>query len=521
MQKKTAGAKRKRHVGAAEPAAAGSAAALRPGLGARSEVIAACVEYGGRVVEPEYSKGVSSTMLQSVFGESISGAKKLGVLVRAALNETKRDVAAAGRETGIAAETLQRLIDGSEHDGLSIDSLARLLHRTYPVPKRHLMVDEDNSDGGAWFMTSADSQATARVFDRLNANGATVPYYRYMDTSATSLSPFKPELIEELVGVEDNEPLNPLVVMNKGHLLGQLTYFIGPVNFYYTVRGVRRCKPMNTGDSCLITPYVPHSFTSRDLGQYAAIVAVTFSGHVREVLQDLLHLDARALCKYAADLRAPASVLSARISRAAELRGVSGQALHAELVSKGQDAEVAAAALSGSACPAEPRAAATLAAALAEALAVDEGEFNVRPLLEDEEVTFSPPPAGGLGKHAFAGSAHMADVGGYHWSLVGSSAPEGSRFYQYVYNCGSVPATVRWGVEGAAEEANVRVLAPGDSVTFKPFIQVGYEVPEGGAAATLAIFKCAGCVNRAVMHEVALFEPKGMTSIASELGMWY
>jgi hypothetical protein len=84
-----------------------------------------------------------------------------------------------------------------------------------------------------------------------------------------------------------------------------------------------------------------------------------------------------------------------------------------------------------------------------------------------------------------------------------------------------VPATVRWGVEGAAEEANVRVLAPGDSVTFKPFIQVGYEVPEGGAAATLAIFKCAGCVNRAVMHEVALFEPKGMASIASELGMWY
>ena len=59
---------------------------------------------------------------------------------------------------------------------------------------------------------------------------------------------------------------------------------VGPVNFYYTVRGERRCRPMSTGESCLITPYVPHSFASRDLSQYSAIVAVTFSTGVREVL---------------------------------------------------------------------------------------------------------------------------------------------------------------------------------------------------------------------------------------------
>ena len=58
-----------------------------------------------------------------------------------------------------------------------------------------------------------------------------------MDTATSALAPFKPELIEELVVVTDDEPLNPLVVMNKGHLLGQLTVFIGPVNFYCTVRG--------------------------------------------------------------------------------------------------------------------------------------------------------------------------------------------------------------------------------------------------------------------------------------------
>ena len=35
---------------------------------------------------------------------------------------------------------------------------------------------------------------------------------------------------------------------------------------------------MNTGDSNYITPYWPHSFTSRDPKQKAYILAITFGG---------------------------------------------------------------------------------------------------------------------------------------------------------------------------------------------------------------------------------------------------
>jgi len=76
----------------------------------------------------------------------------------------------------------------------------------------------------------------------------------------------------------DNETMSPLVVMNTGYLLMRLAFFTGPVNFYCTVRGARECEVMNTGDSCLITPYVPHSFASRDPSQYTAIVTMTLCG---------------------------------------------------------------------------------------------------------------------------------------------------------------------------------------------------------------------------------------------------
>ena len=47
------------------------------------------------------------------------------------------------------------------------------------------------------------------------------------------LGPFRPEWIKELRHVEDNDPHNPDVQFNNGHLMMQTTLFVGPVNFYY------------------------------------------------------------------------------------------------------------------------------------------------------------------------------------------------------------------------------------------------------------------------------------------------
>ena len=67
----------------------------------------------------------------------------------------------------------------------------------------------------------------------------------------------------------------------------QTTFFIGPVNFYWETGGKRYCAEMNTGDSNYITPFVPHSFASRDPEQPGLIIAVTFSGLVGRALTGL------------------------------------------------------------------------------------------------------------------------------------------------------------------------------------------------------------------------------------------
>ena len=47
---------------------------------------------------------------------------------------------------------------------------------------KHLVVDSDTSKAGLWHMSAEETEKSARVFDRKNGNGDTVPYYRYMDT---------------------------------------------------------------------------------------------------------------------------------------------------------------------------------------------------------------------------------------------------------------------------------------------------------------------------------------------------
>ena len=47
---------------------------------------------------------------------------------------------------------------------------------------------------------------------------------------------------------------------------------------------------MNTGDSNYITPYWPHSFTSRDPKQKAYILAITFGGEARRAQKELYAL---------------------------------------------------------------------------------------------------------------------------------------------------------------------------------------------------------------------------------------
>jgi methylphosphonate synthase len=70
-----------------------------------------------------------------------------------------------------------------------------------------------------------------------------------------------------------------------------MTFFVGPVNFYWKVGDQAHLAKMSTGDSNYITPFVPHSYTSRDATREAYIVAVTFQGKLEHIQQELAVLE--------------------------------------------------------------------------------------------------------------------------------------------------------------------------------------------------------------------------------------
>ena len=78
-----------------------------------------------------------------------------------------------------------------------------------------LVVDRDDSDQASGTKLLKNLYCVWVVLDRINGLKQQVHYYNYKDTATSSFSPFKPELIEILVHVLDNEPLNPLAVQAR------------------------------------------------------------------------------------------------------------------------------------------------------------------------------------------------------------------------------------------------------------------------------------------------------------------
>jgi methylphosphonate synthase len=109
-----------------------------------------------------------------------------------------------------------------------------------------------------------------------------MPYYEYRDTAMSSVALFRPEWIEELCIVEDNDPNNLAVQWNNGHFMHQFTYFIGDVNYYYRgPDGEKKVAIMNTGDSVYGTPFRPHSFATRKgAKKNGLILALTYGNQL-------------------------------------------------------------------------------------------------------------------------------------------------------------------------------------------------------------------------------------------------
>ena len=212
-----------------------------------------------------------------------SGKNFLGIL-----NDIKRRPEDAARELKVSLDEINSILSGKKE--LSADIIEKAT-KIWPVNARDFYIIHDDCPQGIKIMRSEESKQSSRIMER-----AGHPYYEYRDTAMSKTAPFRPEWIMELCSVDDNDPRNKLVQWNNGHFLHQFTYFIGEVNFYYIDSdGEKKVAVMNTGDSMYITPFVSHSFASRNgAKQPGLILALTYgskiTGDIQQELSTLLNL---------------------------------------------------------------------------------------------------------------------------------------------------------------------------------------------------------------------------------------
>ena len=207
------------------------------------------------------------------FRESLEN-KRIGSNFLGILNDIKRRPSDAAKELEISKEEIENIINGKSILSSEIISKAT---KIWPVNARDFYIMHDDCPSGFKIMRCEDSVKSSRIMHRSGK-----PYYEYRDTAMSSVGPFRPEWIEELCVVDDNEPNNKQAQWNNGHFMHQFTYFIGDVNFYYIdENGGKKVAVMNTGDSNYITPFTPHSFATRkDAKKNGLILALTYGNNL-------------------------------------------------------------------------------------------------------------------------------------------------------------------------------------------------------------------------------------------------
>ena len=217
---------------------------------------------------------------------------------RKILNDLKRRPSDAAKDLNISTTKINNILDNKTKLSFKIINKAV---KVWPVNFGDFFLFNDDTIKDFKIMRRSKSDLSKRVMERGGKS-----YYLYKDTIMSKISPFRPELITELVVVKNNDPNNKSVKFNNGHFLHQFTYFIGPVNFYYIQNNKKKVERMNTGDSMYISPYVSHSFTTRknSKNELGKILALTYSDKLdNETLNELCAIGFELSKKYKLNLK--------------------------------------------------------------------------------------------------------------------------------------------------------------------------------------------------------------------------
>ena len=456
--------------------------------------------------------------------ENHSYSKRIGARVFSEANDLKRTPEALAIDLNWELADIIKVISGEADTKMGSKLLFEMANH-YPISLRDIWVEPDDTDNGVVVVSGDQSAATARVFNRLNENGELTPYYEYRDTAMSRLAPYRPEWIRELRYVADSNPETPDVAFNNGHVLHQLTFFIGHVNFYWKIGNTKFSREMNTGDSALITPFIPHSFTSRsrDRKNQGLIIAVTYRGDVNRAAEDLSRLTIKDMNNLSGNLRKPTSVFAARMQRLLQSESLTV----GDLISKLQEAGLS------------PSEAQMLASAthipnqngmdtLAKVLKINLSDLLVYPMTGEEEVVVSARsdntprlfPDGNLPLcrlHELARSKLQPNQRSFDIELTGKTSTDLTsgfkhHLHEYLFNYSEQPIELLWGAGRHIE------LPPSGSAYITPLTEHWLQGPEN---TRVLMVRVPGNLTDQMFNEFASFAESGKERAIMETKRWF
>jgi len=443
--------------------------------------------------------------------------KQIGSRILSEANDLKRTIDALAKEIGLDRDYLVKVIEGnaSFEDARKVIGL---MGEKYPIDSSDLYLIDDDCKNGVIHFSSQKSKESSRIFNRLDSNGNKTPYYEYRDTAMSKISPFKPEWIKEIRVVNDSNPKNPDVAYNNGHFMHQITFFVGPVNFYYIKNGKSYCEEMNTGDSNYITPFTPHSFTSRNKDKVAYIVAITFGGDVRRAQKEIYSLGLDKIQNYYLDIRNKNKAISQLVSQHLSNECLTEENIPANLEIKNllnPNIEKSLSQLES----------------LANFLNIDSAELSIPEYNSDHEVVihkknennsyFYPNNKSKLYK-IYPGARATKLPSLKSFELVPLSTNETKKNYletalhSYIFNYGE--SIIKMKVVNGSE-LNEYLLNPGDSSYIQPFVKHSFNLINKKDYGSLFIARTGGHINSCTQREMSYFLDINRT--VSENSCWF
>lgn len=436
-----------------------------------------------------------------------SGKNFLGIL-----NDIKRRPEDAANELGIPLEEINAVIEGKKI--LSAELVNKAI-QIWPVNARDFYVIQDDCPLGVKIMKKDESKKSSRIMDR-----AGKPYYEYRDTAMSTVAPFRPEWILELCVIDDNEPSNPDVQWNNGHFMHQFTYFIGDVNFYYRdSNGNKKVAIMNTGDSMYITPFTPHTFTTRKgAKENGLILALTYGGKLTgDVQQELSGLSVELGSNFALDFsskeNASASLINyhrkiANLS-VAELSNRTG--ISVDIINNFENA------LKIPTFSELEKLSTALTINIRDLLPNDKIEEKVIIKHHHEgKIWFYPDNTKIYQFCELASTTALPFSKAFELTVMNSNNSEldlESGVHQYVYNIGNTPIVINWKYD---DNSYTETIFPNDSLYLKPFVKHNFR-----GNGKLLILRIGGKIAGDSQRELSIVGKDNAKRAISETMQWF